>query len=174
MITFLLFPGCSPKTETSSINAPQEDDPVMTANDIEVIFSDSGRLQAKLTSPLLKRYLGETPCTEFPNGFKVYIFDSIRRVSSTISGNYGKRREFAHTMEARGNVVVRNELKKKQLNTEHLIWEEYKNLIYSDTKVRITEPGKILFGDGIQANESFTWYRIINPAGQIMVKKDSI
>lgn len=154
--------------------APKEDDPIMSARSIEVLFSDSGRITARLTGPQFNRYAGDNPYLDFPKGFKIYLYDSANRVSSTISGNRGMRQELTRTMEAWGNVVVRNELKKDQLNTEHLIWNESQHRIWSDVKVRITTPDKILFGDGMSSNEEFTEYTIKNPTGQMMVKKDSI
>ncbi len=146
----------------------------MTASNIEVIFSDSGHLQAKLVSPYLKRYSGEKSLIEFPKGFKVFIYDSIKQVSTTIAGNYGRQNESNHTMEASGNVILRNEKENKQLNTEHLVWDEQKRLIWSEVRVKITTPDKVLFGDGMESNESFTRYTIKNPSGQMTVKKDSL
>jgi len=146
----------------------------MSARYIDVLFSDSGRIEARITAPLMNRYAGESPYMEFPKGFKIYLFDSIRRTSSTISGNRGIRREYARTMEAWGHVVVRSEKKNQQLNTEHLIWDENKKLISSNVKVKITTPDKILYGDGMTSNEAFTEYNIKNPTGEMMVKKDSI
>ena len=170
---FLSF-ACVRKDEIALTAEPREDDPLMTAKSIDVLFSDSGKIQAHLTSPFLKKFSGEDPCTEFPDGFHVTIFDSIGRPSTSITGRYGKNREAARIMEARGNVVVRNLIKNKQMETEHLTWDQNRHLIFSAGKVKITEPSKILFGDGIQANESFSWYRIINPTGQMMVRKDSV
>jgi LPS export ABC transporter protein LptC len=169
----LLF-SCSKGPEISSVLSPSAHSPGMMAKNIEVTFSDSGKIQAKLYSVLLNRYPGGEAYTEFPKGFKVSIYDSAMRVETTITGNYGKRQDYSRIMEARGNVVVRNELKKQQLNTEVLTWDENKRMIYSHTKVRITTDNMILFGDGIESNESFTDYTIINPHGQMTVKKDSI
>jgi len=151
-----------------------EDDPVMSAKNIEVLFSDSGILQARLTSPLMNRYTGEIPFLEFPDGFKLYMFDSVQQVTSTVTGNHGIRKERAHIMEAWGNVVVRNEKKNEQLNTEHLIWDEDKHRIRSDVKVKITRPDQILYGTRMESNESFTHYTIQDPTGELVVKKDSI
>ncbi len=174
LIPLLIFYACNKKTEVVETIDIQENEPAMSARNIEVLFSDSGRIEARLTSPLLNRYVGENPYLEFPKGFKIFLFDSIRRPSSTISGNRGMRREFARTMEAWGNVIVRNELKKEQLNTEHLIWDENKHMIWSDVRVKITTADKVLYGDGMYSNEAFTEYTIKNPTGQMTVKKDSI
>jgi len=168
------IPGCTGKQEMASIPNSREDDPMMTANKIDVIFSDSGHLQARLISPLLKRYAGEKSYLEFPDGFKIYIYDSVKQVSSTITGNYGKRFELGRRMEAKGNVIVRNEEENKQLNTEYLVWDENKHTIWSNVRVKITTPDKVLYGDGMESNESFTRYTIKNPSGQMTVKKDSL
>lgn len=146
----------------------------MMAKNIEVTFSDSGKIQAKLSSVLLNRYPGGDSYMEFPKGFKVSIYDSAMRVETTITGNYGKRQDYSRIMVARGNVIVRNEIKNQQLNTELLTWDENKRKIFSRTNVKITTGNMVLFGDGLESNESFTDYTILNPHGQMIMKKDSI
>lgn len=174
ILALLLFASCDKKAEVDVKVGPKANDPLMTARNIDVLLSDSGHISARLTSGLLNRYGGDNPYLEFPKGFKVYLFDSAMRVTSTIEGNRGLRREFARTMEAWGNVVVRNEVKKEQLNTEHLVWDENQHRIWSNVRVRITTPDKVLFGDAMESNEAFTRYSIKNPTGLMMVKKDSL
>lgn len=166
--------GCKKIEQNQAVIAAREEDPVMSASNIEVLFSDSGQLQARLVSPLLNRFEGENPYIEFPKGFTIFIFDSLQRVSSTITGNKGIRRDRAHTMEAWGKIVVRNELKNEQLNTEHLIWDEAKRRIWSDVKVTIIRPDQVIYGTSMEANEAFTSYSITNMSGAMMVKQDSI
>lgn len=146
----------------------------MSAKNIDVLFSDSGKVAARLTSPLLERYEGDDPCLDFPTGFRVYIYDSIQRISSSITGNRGKRRENARIMEAWGNVIVRNERKNEQLVTEHLVWDENRHRIWSDVKVTITRPDQVITGTSLEANDSFTRYSISNMNGEMMVSRDSI
>lgn len=171
---FYLLCSCSKAPNPLDSVTPREEDPVMSAGNIEVLFSDSGKIQAKLTSPLLNRYTGEVPYLEFPKGFKIFIFDSLQRVASTITGNRGIRREYARTMEAWGNIVVRNEVKNEQLNTEHLVWDENRHRVWSDVKVLITRPDQVITGSSMDANETFTSYSIKNMSGEMMLKKDSI
>jgi len=102
------------------------------------------------------------------------MFDSVMNVASTITGNRGVRRVNARMMEAWGNVIVRNEKKNEQLNTEHLLWDENKHMIWSDVKVRITRPDNIMNGTSMESNEAFTRYTIQNFSGQMTVKSDSI
>jgi LPS export ABC transporter protein LptC len=174
LLPVILLTGCKDDLKTIDVNIQEKTSPAMSAKNIEVIFSDSGKIQAKLYSPLIKRYSGNDPYMEFPIGFKALIYDSVMRVESVITGNYGKRRESARIMEARGNVVVRNEITKKQLNTESLTWDENKRMIYSNVKAKITTADKVLFVEGLESNESFTWYKFKKVTGEMLVKKDSL
>lgn len=170
----ILLISCSKAPQSNDTLKVQENDPVMSAHNIDVLFSDSGKVQAQLTSQLMNRYAGESPFLEFPEGFKINMFDSVQQITSTITGNRGIRREYAHIMEAWGNVVVRNEKKNEQINTEHLIWDENKHRIWSDVKVKITRTDQILYGTSMESNEAFTDYSIQGVTGEMAVKKDSI
>jgi len=170
----LFMVSCSKEPPPPTTLKIQTNDPVMSANNIEVLFSDSGRVQAKLISPLMNRYAGQSPYIEFPTGFRVLMYDSAHRISSTITGNRGLRKEYTRVMEAWGNVIVRNEKTSEQLNTEHLVWDENQHRIWSDVKVKITRPDQLLFGSSMESNEAFTRYSIQAPTGQMDVKKDSI
>jgi len=170
----LFLPGCGNDPATVRSMTHINTGPSMSANNIEVIFSDSGKIQARLYSILLNRYEGQKPYLEFPKGFRIVMYDSVMRVSSTITGKYGKKDEITRIMEAKGNVIVRNELENKQINTEHLIWDENRQLIYSDVRVKITTADKVLYGSGMKANEAFTWYQIPNPSATLTVNRDSI
>jgi LPS export ABC transporter protein LptC len=166
--------ACSKAPRPNESLKVQVEDPVMSARDIEILFSDSGMVLAKLTAPLMNRYAGEDPFLELPNGFRVAMYDSSRQITSTVTGDRGVRRDKAHTMEAWGNVVVRNEPKNEQLNTEHLVWELNRHRIWSDVKVKITRPDQVLYGSGMESNEAFTQYSIQNPTGEMTVKSDSL
>lgn len=176
LFSFLLFltGSCGNDEETVNAITLKKTGPSLSAKNIEVLFSNSGKIEAKLISVLLNKYEGQNPYLEFPEGFKVTFYDSAGNVESTITGNYGKQNELTRIMEANGNVVVRNEVKNQQINTEKLIWDENRNLIFSDVKVKVTTADKILYADGLKANEAFTWYEFENPHGQMTVKKDSI
>jgi LPS export ABC transporter protein LptC len=171
---FILLFSCGNQEKKIDTISFFQDDPVMSAGNIDVLFSDSGRIQARVTSPLLNRYGGQYPYMEFPKGFRILMYDSAMKVTSSISGNKGIRKDNLRIMEAWGNVIVRNEYKNEQLNTEHLIWDQNKRRIWSDVKVMITTPDKVLYGDRMESNEGFSEYSIVNVSGQMMVQKDSI
>jgi LPS export ABC transporter protein LptC len=174
LLIFFALAGCGNDEGTPVLLVHPRTGPALSTRDAEITLSESGKIQAKLYSPLLDQFVSPSAYLEFPKGFRVEMFDSIHRVETTITASYGKRLEEIRVMEARGNVIVRNELKKQQLNTEILTWDERKRLIYTNAPVKITTHDKILYGDGLEANETFSRYRILNVHGQMLVKKDSI
>lgn len=155
------------KKITAVDNAPEE-----SAKDVEMIYSDSAKVKVILLSPELNRYYGEKKYVEFPIGIDVTFYDSIMKVQSKLTADYAISYENTKIMEAKKNVVAIN-IKNEQLNTEHLVWDQNKKMLYSNVFVKITTPDKILFGDGLEADEQFTWYRIKKLRGTIYINTDS-
>ncbi len=145
----------------------------LTATDIHYIRTDSGRRQLILNSPLLLKYGGENPHTEFPKGFSIAFYDTAGNVISTIKANYGIRWEKKGLLISRNNVVVKNLKTKEQLNTENLIWNEKKHIIYSPSFVKITSPDRVIFGDSMVSNENFTKRTIYGIRGVLDVEEDT-
>jgi LPS export ABC transporter protein LptC len=166
--------SCSKEKPEGKTIVRNNEDPVMSASNVDALFSDSGRIQARITSPLTNQYIGTDPRMEFPKGFLITVYDSLMQVSTTITANRGVRYDGRGYMEAIGKVVVRNEKKNEQLNTEHLIWDDRRHRIYNNEPIKITTPGKILYGNDLESDEAFSKYSFKNPTGQMMVRKDSL
>ncbi|MEI6890152.1 MAG: LPS export ABC transporter periplasmic protein LptC [Bacteroidales bacterium] len=173
-VFLFLFISCTKEREVVAVKLHSEEDAFMSAHNIEVVFSDSGRIQAKLTAPLLNEYVGKNPRMDFPKGFMIIMYDSVMRIKSTITAWYGIRFDVKGYMEGRGNVIVRNEQKNEQLNTERLIWDERTHRIYNNDPIKVITPGKILYGNDLESDETFTRYSFKNPTGQMMIRKDSV
>ena len=139
--------------------------PAVSAFNIEYERTDSGYRQVLLTSPLMNRYGGENPYSEFPEGFKVTFYDTTGHPSSFIEADYGISYEKKKLMHARNNVIVRNFDTEEQLNTENLVWDKMKKTIYTKAFVKITTPDKVIYGDSLEAHESFKWREIYNVRG---------
>ncbi|MEO5570485.1 MAG: LPS export ABC transporter periplasmic protein LptC [Bacteroidia bacterium] len=145
--------------------------PVETATVIEILYSDSAKIKAKLLTPLMNHYTTPQPYLEMPKGINLKFFDDTLNIISTITANYAISRESADIMEARNNVVVVNQ-KGEQLNTEHLIWDQKTKKIYSTVFAKITTKNETIYGNGFQANEDFTNYKIMQVKGIINVNKE--
>ena len=76
-------------------------------------------------------------------------------------------------MEAKNNVIVINN-KNEKLSTEHLIWDEEKQLLYTNAHVRIETENGTLEGEGLKSNRDFTEYKILKPVGETNVPDSTV
>ncbi len=147
--------------------------PDLSAKDIRFIYSEYGEPQVELSGPVMNHYDGEDPYMEFPEGFRVEFYDTLNVVKTTLTANYGINYQDKKIMIAKGNVVVNNYETHEILNTEELIWDQNAELIYSNKFVKVTSDDGVLYGDGLESDQTFTRRRIINPTGEILVEDES-
>jgi LPS export ABC transporter protein LptC len=83
-----------------------------------------------------------------------------------MNANYGISYTKTEIMEAKGNVVLES-VKGDKLETEHLIWDQKADRIYSNVFSRITSPERVIYGDGFESNQDFSKYRILKVKGII-------
>lgn len=156
--------SCENDLQTINLLNAGKDAPSETMKDAEIIYSDSGKVKMKLTGSQLDRYSEEKPHIIFPKGLNMLFYDDSMKVNSTLKAEYGIRYEAEGGMEAKRNVEVVN-VKGDKLNTEHLIWEEGKDRIYTKEFVKITQGRDVIYGDGLESNQDFTKYKILKPKG---------
>ncbi|MFW6019622.1 MAG: LPS export ABC transporter periplasmic protein LptC [Bacteroidales bacterium] len=171
MLSMMVLFACSNDMETVSVIKEEEELPVDIAKDVNITYSDSGKVKMRMEAELMETYEGESPYIEMSKGIHVKFYDSTETVKSTLTANYAISHEKTQIMEARHDVVVVNANNEK-LNTEHLIWNQKKNKIISDEFVKITTENKILFGEGLEADEQMNNYTILNPKGTIYLDED--
>lgn len=150
---------------TSKTNEPDE-----SAQNVELVYSENGKIQVILKTPLLNKYGGENPYILLPNGLNVDFYDSTFRITSKLTAKYAIRYEKQKKFEAKNDVIVINE-KNEKLNTEHLIWSEFEKKIYTNSFVKITTKDEILYGEGFESDDRFDRWIIKKPKGSMMVKK---
>lgn len=145
-----------------------------TAMNIQYVRTDSGRLQLILKSPVLVKYGGSQPHTEFPKGFYIQFYNRSGKLISTLSAHYGVRWDKRYRLEARNQVVVKNLETGEQLDTENLSWDENKGKIYTHSFVKITSPDRTIFGDSLTANETFSQRTVYGIRGVMDIQEDTI
>ncbi len=159
----------------SITSATEKQLPIESGKNVQIMYSDSARVRAKLTAVELNRYAGKKPYTELPKGMEVFFYNDKRVVQTKLTADYGIGFDDANgtnLMEAKRNVVVINE-KGDKLNTEHLTWNAATKKIYTDEFVKITTKDQVIWGNGLIADQDFSDYEIKNPKGQINLKESS-
>lgn len=163
------------KNNMSEVSALMAGDsiPDLTAKNFEFLRSSSGRIVAKLQSPIMEQYDGDDPYIVFPEGFKVEFYDEFMVVESVITANYGINYVKKKLLNAKNNVIVINFVKNEQLNTDDLVWDQRKKRIYSGSKVKITRPTELLYGSGFDSDEQFKQYEVFKSKGEVEVEEES-
>jgi len=164
-----MLSSCENDIKTINLLSEVDSLPQEYARDIQVYYSDSGMTKAYLAGPLMIRHETKDPYMEFPEGFKIIFYDSVMQPKSEITAKYGIIYEKKDVMEAKNNVIVKNVKKEERLDTEHLIWDRKKHVIFSDVFIKITKPDEVLYGDGLKSDENFDSYVIKNPTGEFNV-----
>lgn len=110
--------------------------------------------------------------TEFPEGIRVVHFSDFPDTLSMISADYAVNFDEKEIWEAKGNVVAKN-IKNEVLNTEYLIWDQKKRIIYSNKQVQVTTPNDIIIGEGFESDDQFNNWKIQNVIGVFTLNDDS-
>lgn len=139
---------------------------------VEVVYSDSGKVEMKITAPLMYRHLDKSqPKREFPKGLKVLFLDENQEVKSWLIGKYAIELENKQLITVRDSVILFNQNQEK-LETDELVWDQGTNLIYTKQYVRITTKDEIITGYGFEADKEFTYWKIIAPQGSVKINPD--
>lgn len=144
--------------------------PVSTTRNVAMTYSDSARLKAKIKADLRETYVGEDAKVDFNEGIYIEFFDAFGELESKVIAKQATSYTKEDRLEARNNVVVEN-IEGEKLETEHLIWDQKADRIYSEVFTKITSPDRVIFGDGFESNQDFSRYRILKVRGVIDLKE---
>lgn len=167
----LVFTACENDPEEVKTVTANRNVPVEVAEDVELKYSEYGIAKVNVKATKLKRYGGENPYLEVRDGVELLFFDSAQNVTSRLTAKNALHKINQQIMEVRDSVVVINEEGEK-IETEELIWNEKEEKISSDKFVKITTPDEILMGEGFEANQDFTRYKIKKVKATLKVKEE--
>jgi LPS export ABC transporter protein LptC len=138
--------------------------PLIESTNVLTLYSDSAKLQIRYTAPLEQQF--ENGDKLYPKGIQVEFYgEGGTKVRNTLSGNYGRYDKVKNLYFIRGNVKVSNTEKQQSMRTNQMYFDQVKQLIYTEDSVRIQTPTEILTGKGLTANQDFSRYTILKPAG---------
>jgi len=175
LITSILSACSRTQNEEQIMKHVREGLPIQESWDVTYLYSDSGKITARLEAP----YLIEVKNTEHPEqtelemnrGVKLTIMNKVSGAEdSKLTAKYAKINQQTGIAEARDSVVVVNNEGAK-LETEQLFWNRDQDQIKTDKFVKITTRDEILFGEGMIANSGFNTYKIFKIRGTLSIKE---
>ena len=170
-----LITGCENSLkDIQKISANEVSKPVTRYTSVDVIYSDSARVKAHMTAPLMLIYNIKKSYTEMPKGVKVIFYDNHLVQSSTIIADYAMRRDSEKVITLRKNVVGTN-VKGDMFMSDELIWDETTKQIHSDKLVHVKmSDGSITDGTTFTSDENLNHWILTKGTGIIHVKSQDI
>ena len=165
--------SCSNSVEEAKLISSRANVKIEKGTGVQINYSDNGVVRIQASGATATRYSTEKPYLEFSDGIQILFFDANHKVESRLTAKYATAIENSKSMTARDSVVVVNS-KGDILNTDELIWDEDKKIIYSNSFVKIATPDEVIYGNGMIANENFSDYTIKHITGTIKVKANQL
>lgn len=137
------------------------------ADNLNMKYTDSGRITAVLVSPKMLDYATvEFPFTEFPKGIDVTLYDKAGK-RTFIKSDYAVQYKGTELIDLRDNVVITSEDGKK-LMTAQLYFDQKNEWFFTEKNFTFTDAGGgSTSGEGIDFSKDFKKINFQRVRGQI-------
>ncbi|MDQ3142153.1 MAG: LPS export ABC transporter periplasmic protein LptC [Bacteroidota bacterium] len=150
----LLFSCSEQRVEWSDDEAGVYNNKELLKN-VVIYFSDSGKIQIKITAPKMIRHTDDADLKEeFPDGFLAYFYDANQLLLNTMASKYAIRVNSEQKTYMRDSVVFHSP-NQETIRTSELIWDERNGRLYTDKYVRIIRNKEMVQGYGFETDERF-------------------
>ncbi len=171
-VTVMLITSCENDIEVVNSFSGDSLKPSQSMINVVTNYTDSARLQLRITTPEINYYSTVNDnYTEFPQGVFAEFFDRNEDVESSLKSRYAIYYQDKELWEAKDSVVVVNR-DGEILETDQLFWDEQKKIIFSHSFVRITRPNEEFTGEGFDADETFSSWKIRKLQGTITLQDE--
>ncbi len=142
-----------------------KEDGIDIGKEVAIYISTDGKISAKLTAPLMKKYLQDKGrMIEFPNTIKADFYKDNLNVESKLTALYANYIENENKVFLRDNVVVYNVLG-DTLWSKEMYWDQNTSKFSTDKDVIVKQHNPIakIYGKGLEANQDLTDIHIFKP-----------
>jgi len=164
----LLLSYCGPKPD-DLLEVQEYTGPILEIGHAVTYYSDSARVKMRMEAPRQLEF--GTGDREFPEGLFLQFFDINGNLTSTLKADYCYYTKKEDIYKATGNVVIEDVETNDRLDTEELYWNQKKEEVFTDKFVRIEKDGELHVGDGLEAKQDFSYWKILNSKGTITLNE---
>ncbi len=143
--------------------------PIREGTNLVVYRSDSAIVNLKMETPRILDF--RSGDQEFPAGFFLEFYNKQGQSTSSLRADYCFYTKKDDLYKATGNVVLQDRETNDRLNTEELFWDRKKQMVFTDKFVRIEKDGELHVGDGLEAKQDFSYWKILNSKGTISLNE---
>ena len=166
IITVTMFFSCNDNFNQVQKIGISENEPIGVAENINLKYTDSGRVTANLLSAKMFDYSNsDFPFNEFTGGITLYVFDKENK-KSTIVSDYAIIYDKTNLIDLQGHVVITTH-EGNVLKTEQLYYDQTKEWLFTNVPVSFTTKQDIINGNGFDSNSKFTNAEVLEVTGII-------
>lgn len=154
-VLFVLLFSCEGNIrEVQRINS-KGFNPVGETENIDLKYTDSGKVKSTLVSPLMRDYTQlEYGFNEFPKGVHLTLYDA-KNMKTHVVGDYAIVYEDTDVIDLQGHVRIYTD-DGKELTTDQLFFDQKNEWFYTEKFFKFTDAdGSFLQGPGIDFSKDF-------------------
>tara|TARA_X000001036_G_C20679776_1_gene805459 strand:- start:1442 stop:2047 length:606 start_codon:yes stop_codon:yes gene_type:complete len=172
LMTLCIVGQTSCESRKELLNQEIYNGPIMEMSNVNTMMTDSGKLILRLKAP--KQLQFQNGDKSWTNGLILEYYSTPEKPICTFRSNFAHFNAKNNIYKGEGNVLVKNIETGDELNTELLFWSPAEEKFYTDNFVTIISEGEVHTGKGLSANQDFSSYEILEPAGTIQIEEDAI
>ncbi|MFD2552688.1 LPS export ABC transporter periplasmic protein LptC [Bizionia sediminis] len=143
-----------------------ENAPIGVAENMDLKYTDSGRVTATLKSPKMLDYSNrDFPFSEFPERVQMNLFDENNK-KSTILADYAIVYDKTGLIDMQGNVILASP-QQDTLYAQQLYYDQNREWLFTNKPVTFKSNGNVLKGNMFDSNVKFT-------EGQLAESKEGV
>ena len=145
------------------------------ATDVTLLYSKDGKLKMRaFAHDFVRNEYANPAFIDMNSGLKAEFFDDSGHVEHVLTADSSRYYTLKGDVIVWDSVQVKSRKSGQQLNTAELIWSNAIQKFFTEKPVRIASKEEVLYGDGMEANSDFSWYKITKPRGTVEVNKGEI
>ncbi len=170
VIIIALFISCYDNSKVISEIESNRQDPIGTALNIRMVYTDSLKIQAILTAPKHVDYTNlEFRYAEFPEGLKVIFFDENGN-ENEILADYGILYNDTKLIDLKGNVKLKS-YTGSNLITSQLFWDAETEWLFTEKRFKYKDSEYNFDAMRLDTNKDFTKFQTGDLIGTITVSE---
>lgn len=144
-----------------------ENEPIGVAENINLKYTDSGKVKAILKSPKMYDFSNRRfPYNEFTDGVSLELFEDGKK--SVVVSDYAIIYSKTDIIDLQGNVKVTTH-SNDTLYAEQLYYDQMKDWLFTNKPVTFRTGQDLINGNGFDSNQKFTNAEVVETTGLITV-----
>lgn len=166
VFTVTMFFSCKDNFKAVQKMGMSENEPIGVAENINLKYTDSGKIKAILVSPKMLDYSNrDFQYNEFPNGVTLDVFDDENK-KSVIVADYAIIYNETSLIDLQGNVQIATNAN-DTLFADQLFYDQKKEWLFTNQPVKFRKGQDLIHGNGFDSNSKFTNAEVLEVTGVI-------